>query len=53
MTAERLAAQLAALLGDRAELHAMAQRAYKLARRDATRRVADVCEELAACARSR
>jgi UDP-N-acetylglucosamine:LPS N-acetylglucosamine transferase len=39
---------LGSLLSDRAGLHTMAQAAYRLAKRDATRRVADVCEELAA-----
>jgi UDP-N-acetylglucosamine--N-acetylmuramyl-(pentapeptide) pyrophosphoryl-undecaprenol N-acetylglucosamine transferase len=48
MTAESLSGLLRGLLSDRAALHAMAQRAYRLARRDATRRVADVCEEIAA-----
>lgn len=48
MDAQRLADLLQDLLADRAMLHAMAQSAYRLARRDATRRVADICEELAA-----
>ena len=43
-----LAALLGSLMQDRAQLHAMAQAAYRLSRRDATRRVADICEELAA-----
>lgn len=43
-----LAALLQRLLGDRRELQAMAQRARALARPDATRRVADICEEVAA-----
>jgi len=43
-----LSTLLNSLLADRARLHAMAQSAYRLAIRDATRRVADVCEELAA-----
>jgi UDP-N-acetylglucosamine--N-acetylmuramyl-(pentapeptide) pyrophosphoryl-undecaprenol N-acetylglucosamine transferase len=45
---DRLAALLRSLLSDRALLHAMAGEAYRLARRDAATRVADVCEELAA-----
>lgn len=48
MSAERLAAELRGLLSDREALGAMARRAYRLARRDATRRVADVCQEIAA-----
>ena len=48
LTTERLAALLRGLLGDRAELHALGQAAHRLARRDATRRVADVCEEVLA-----
>ncbi len=48
LTIERLAAVLRGLLGDRAELHALAQAAHRLARRDATRQVADVCEEVLA-----
>lgn len=48
MTAQTLSMLLGSLLSDRAGLHAMAQAAYRLAKRDATRRVADVCEELAA-----
>lgn len=43
-----LAGRLDALLADRAGLSAMARKAYALARRDATQRVADHCEELAA-----
>ncbi len=45
---DTLSALLVSLLLDRAQLHAMAQRAYGLAMRDATRRVADACEGLAA-----
>lgn len=48
MTARTMSELLGSLLSDRARLHAMAQRGYRLAKRDATRRVADVCEELAA-----
>jgi UDP-N-acetylglucosamine--N-acetylmuramyl-(pentapeptide) pyrophosphoryl-undecaprenol N-acetylglucosamine transferase len=48
LDAESLARQLRELLSDRARLHLMAQRAYRVAQRDATRRVADICEELAA-----
>lgn len=48
LDARRLAGELAGLLGDRARLHAMALSAYRLARRDATSGVADVCEALAA-----
>jgi UDP-N-acetylglucosamine--N-acetylmuramyl-(pentapeptide) pyrophosphoryl-undecaprenol N-acetylglucosamine transferase len=48
MDAGSLSALLQSLLGDRSRLHAMAQNAYRLARRDAARRVADICEELAA-----
>jgi UDP-N-acetylglucosamine--N-acetylmuramyl-(pentapeptide) pyrophosphoryl-undecaprenol N-acetylglucosamine transferase len=48
MDPSTLASLLQALLGDRARLHAMALKGYQLARRDATQRVADVCEELAA-----
>ncbi len=43
-----LAERLQTLLGDRARLHAMATNAYRLACRDATMRVADICGELAA-----
>ena len=46
--AERLAALLAELLGDRARLLAMAQAARTLAKPDATRRIADICLEAAA-----
>ncbi|MCB1773037.1 MAG: undecaprenyldiphospho-muramoylpentapeptide beta-N-acetylglucosaminyltransferase [Gammaproteobacteria bacterium] len=48
MTAEGLAGLLRELLGDRGRLYRMAQRAYALAKRDATRLVADHCEEVAA-----
>jgi UDP-N-acetylglucosamine--N-acetylmuramyl-(pentapeptide) pyrophosphoryl-undecaprenol N-acetylglucosamine transferase len=48
MSAGTLSALLDSLLSDRAQLHAMARNGYRLAKRDATRRVADVCEELAA-----
>ena len=48
LTTERLAAVLGRLLGDRAELHTLAQAACRLARPDATRRVADVCEQVIA-----
>ena len=45
---EKLSSLLHSLLRDRGHLHAMAQNAYRLAKRDATQSVADVCEELAA-----
>jgi UDP-N-acetylglucosamine--N-acetylmuramyl-(pentapeptide) pyrophosphoryl-undecaprenol N-acetylglucosamine transferase len=48
MTSDRLAALLQELLGDRERLQSMARRAYALARREATRGVADYCEEVAA-----
>ena len=48
LTARSLAQLLLALLSDRALLHAMGRHAYRMAQRDATGRVADVCEELAA-----
>jgi len=48
MSEQVLSGLLQVLLSDRAQLHAMGQRGYRLARRDATRRVADVCEEVAA-----
>ena len=48
MTPASLAEALSALLDDRDALHAMAMRAYGLARRDATARVADICVEVAA-----
>lgn len=48
MTAAALAQILSELLADRAALHEMALRAHGLARRDATTRVADVCEEVLA-----
>lgn len=48
MDAKSLAELLQSLLSDRTALHVMAQRAYRMARRDATRRVADICEEIAA-----
>lgn len=44
LTPATLAEQLKMLLQDRDRLYAMARRAYGLARRDATREVADVCE---------
>ena len=44
LDADRLAALIAAL--DRGTLAAMSERALKLAKPDATRRVADICEEL-------
>jgi len=47
-SAERLAALLTELLGDRTRLLAMAQAARTLAKPDATRRIADVCLEAAA-----
>jgi len=47
MSAAALSALLGSLLSKPAQLHAMAKRSYDQARRDATRRVADVCEELA------
>ncbi len=43
-----LAGRLQYLFGDRRRLQAMAMKAYGLARRDATQRVADACAELAA-----
>ncbi|MBT8429102.1 MAG: UDP-N-acetylglucosamine--N-acetylmuramyl-(pentapeptide) pyrophosphoryl-undecaprenol N-acetylglucosamine transferase, partial [Gammaproteobacteria bacterium] len=43
-----LSVLLRSLLSDRTRLDAMANNAYRLARRDATRSVADVCEELVA-----
>lgn len=48
MTADALAGQLRSLLTDRATLHGMAVRAYQLAERDARRRVAEICVEVAA-----
>lgn len=45
---EALAGRLRELLGDRARLYDMAARAHRLARRNATHDVADICEELAA-----
>ncbi len=48
MSSEALSALLDSLLSKPAQLHAMAKRSYAIACRDATRRVADVCEELAA-----
>lgn len=48
LNAARLAALLQALLGDRGQLHRMAETAYELARRDAAKHVADICEEVAA-----
>ena len=48
MTPHVLAELLESLIGDRDALHAMAMRAYKLARRDATQRVAAICTEVAA-----
>ena len=48
LDADSLSALLRTLLGDRARIHDMAQSAYRLARRDAARSVADICEELAA-----
>ncbi|WP_296753363.1 undecaprenyldiphospho-muramoylpentapeptide beta-N-acetylglucosaminyltransferase [Thiobacillus sp.] len=45
LTAEKLAALIGGL--DRATLAAMSDQAMKLARPDATRQVADICEELA------
>ena len=47
LDADSLSMLLHALFTDRARLHTMAQNAYGLARRDAARRVADICEELA------
>jgi UDP-N-acetylglucosamine--N-acetylmuramyl-(pentapeptide) pyrophosphoryl-undecaprenol N-acetylglucosamine transferase len=47
-SAERLAALLGELLGDRARLLAMAQAARTLAKPDAAARIADVCMEVAA-----
>jgi len=48
LTPELLAEQRRALLADRGELSRMASAAYAMARRKATERVADCCEELAA-----
>lgn len=48
ITTETLAAMLRELLSDRDKLHEMGMNAYHIAKRDATQRVADVCEELAA-----
>jgi len=48
MNPESMSRLLRDLLSDRGALHAMARRAYRLARRDATTRVADACEEIAA-----
>jgi UDP-N-acetylglucosamine--N-acetylmuramyl-(pentapeptide) pyrophosphoryl-undecaprenol N-acetylglucosamine transferase len=48
ITSDRLAVLLQELLGDRERLQSMARRAYALARREATRVVADYCEEVAA-----
>lgn len=48
MDAAALGDLLQSLLADPGELHAMAVRAYGLARRDASRAVADVCSEVAA-----
>jgi UDP-N-acetylglucosamine:LPS N-acetylglucosamine transferase len=45
---ESLSALLHSLLSDRTRLDSMAKNAYQLAKRDATRGVADVCEELVA-----
>ncbi|MBT8430760.1 MAG: UDP-N-acetylglucosamine--N-acetylmuramyl-(pentapeptide) pyrophosphoryl-undecaprenol N-acetylglucosamine transferase, partial [Gammaproteobacteria bacterium] len=43
-----LSVLLNTLLSDRSRLDNMAKNAYRLAKRDATRSVADVCEELVA-----
>jgi UDP-N-acetylglucosamine--N-acetylmuramyl-(pentapeptide) pyrophosphoryl-undecaprenol N-acetylglucosamine transferase len=48
ITETGLAALLRDLVGDAARLHAMAGRAYALARRDSARVVADYCEEVVA-----
>ena len=48
MSPEALAGLLQSMIADRDALHAMADRAYRLARRDATRMVAEVCMEVAA-----
>jgi len=48
LTPDALSSLLGPLLRDRARLHIMAHNAYRLARRDAARDVADVCEGLAA-----
>lgn len=48
MTPQALAATLSDLMSDRDALHAIALRAYGLARRDAAARVADVCAEVIA-----
>jgi UDP-N-acetylglucosamine--N-acetylmuramyl-(pentapeptide) pyrophosphoryl-undecaprenol N-acetylglucosamine transferase len=45
---DSLSTLLRSLLGDRARLHDMAGNAYRLAMRDSTRQVADICEGLAA-----
>jgi UDP-N-acetylglucosamine--N-acetylmuramyl-(pentapeptide) pyrophosphoryl-undecaprenol N-acetylglucosamine transferase len=46
MTPARLAGLLSEMLADSTALHRMAERAYGMARRDAARRVADVCTEV-------
>ncbi len=46
MDAERLAGLLSELLGDRARLQGMAQKARQLGKSDATTRMADLCESL-------
>ena len=48
MTPQTLADLLRPMIADRDALHAMATNAYRLAQRDATQRVADVCMEVAA-----
>ena len=48
LDADRLSVLLRKLLTDRVRLHDMAQSAYRLARRDAARSVADICEGLVA-----
>jgi UDP-N-acetylglucosamine--N-acetylmuramyl-(pentapeptide) pyrophosphoryl-undecaprenol N-acetylglucosamine transferase len=48
LNAQDLGAQVGALVRDRGRLHDMGRRAYALARRDATKVVADVCEEFKA-----
>ncbi|MBA1149343.1 undecaprenyldiphospho-muramoylpentapeptide beta-N-acetylglucosaminyltransferase, partial [Ectothiorhodospiraceae bacterium WFHF3C12] len=47
LTAERLAAEIAALAGDRSRVLAMSTRARELGRPEATRKVADFCLEAA------
>jgi UDP-N-acetylglucosamine--N-acetylmuramyl-(pentapeptide) pyrophosphoryl-undecaprenol N-acetylglucosamine transferase len=50
LSGERLAQEIATLCADRARLSAMAERARRLARPDATQTLAAVCEEAAGVA---